>query len=91
MLISGAIPETVYVHAEEVSDVTYVSDRARVKVKVIGTLTRWDIQSLHVHKTEPVINRVAADCGEIDEPTVDLSKVSVNVCAIVMAKIIKVW
>ena len=77
---SGAIPETVYVHAEEVSDVTYVIDRARVKVKAIGTLTRWDIQSLH--KTEPVVhvNRVAADSGDTDEPTVDLSKVSVNVC-----------
>ena len=75
----------MYIHAEEVSDVTYVIDRARVKVKAIGTLTRWDIQSLH--KTEPVVrvNRVAADSGDTDEPTVDLSKVSVNVC------ILSIW
>ena len=88
MLASGAIPETVYIHAEEVSDVTYVNDRARVKVKAIGALTRWDVQSLHKTEepVEPVINRVVTDFAEIDEPTVDLSKVSVNVCAMVMVK-----
>ena len=87
MLILGAIPETVYIHVEEVSDVTYVSDRARVKVKAIGTLTRWDVQSLH--KTEQVTrtDRVAADSGDTDEPSVDLSKVGVIVCAVVMAEI----
>jgi hypothetical protein len=83
---SGGIPETVYIHAEEVSDVTYVIDRARVKVKAIGTLTRWDVQSLR--KTEPVVrvSRVAADSGDTDEPTVDLSKVgvSVSVCTVIM-------
>lgn len=52
MLISGAIPETVYIHSEDVSDVTYVSDRARVKVKAIGALTRSDVQTLH--KVEPM-------------------------------------
>ena len=75
----------MYIHAEEVSDVTYVIDRARVKVKAIGALTRWDIQSLH--KTEPVahVNRVAADSGDIDECTVDLSKVGVNVCTLTLS------
>ena len=75
MLTSGAIPESVYIHVEEVSDVTYVSDRARVKVKAIGTLTHWDVQNLR--KTKPVMNRVAPDSG--DEPTTDLSMVSMTV------------
>ena len=35
----GAIPESVYIHTEDVSDVAYVSGRVRVKVKAIGALS----------------------------------------------------
>ena len=42
----------MYIHSEDVSDVTYVSGRARVKVKAIGALTKSDVQTLH--KAEPM-------------------------------------
>ena len=35
---TGAVEETVYVHTQDVSDVTYVEGRIRVRVKVIGNL-----------------------------------------------------
>ncbi len=35
---ADAVPETVYIHSEEVSDVAYVTGRLRVKVKAIGSL-----------------------------------------------------
>ena len=36
----GGIANTVYIHSEEVTDVTYVTGRVRVKVKAIGALTQ---------------------------------------------------
>lgn len=39
---AGANPDTVYIHSEEISDVTYMVDRVHVKVKAIGSLTTQD-------------------------------------------------
>ena len=77
MPIPGAIPETVYIHSEDVSDVTYVSDRARVKVKAIGALTRSDIQTLH--KVE--LMGIPSTSDTTSAPVLDLSGVnSMHVC-----------
>ena len=42
LLVSGAISSTVYIHSEEISDITYVQDRVRVRVKAIGALSVQD-------------------------------------------------
>ena len=71
----------MYIHSEDVSDITYVVDRVRVRVKAIGALTAADAQV--VHKTEirykpPGTDEVAG--GGMDETSAnsDLSKVHVK-------------
>ena len=72
----GALPETVYIHSENVSDITYVSDRARVKVKAIGALTTSDFQSLR--KVESVDPEVSSKLDTRSAPTINLSEVHVD-------------
>lgn len=61
----------MYIHSEDVSDVTYVSDRARVKVKAIGALSRSDVQTLH--KIEPM--EISSESDTTSTPTLKLSEV----------------
>ena len=67
----------MYIHSEDVSDVTYVSDRARVKVKAIGALTRSDVQTLH--KVEPM--EISSESDTTSTPSLNLSEVKfLQVC-----------
>ena len=73
---SGAVPETVYIHSEEATDITYVVDRVRVKVKAIGVLTAADAQVVHNFRHEPTESpgdSTPTD-AQLDSKT-DLSKV----------------
>ena len=60
----------MYIHSEDVSDVTYVMDRARVRVKAIGALTASDVQMLSKIEPMETSERVASE-----EPTADMSEV----------------
>ena len=62
----------MYIHSEDVSDVTYVSDRVRVKVKAIGALMRSDVQTLH--QVEPV--EVSDVLSTALAPSLNLSEVN---------------
>lgn len=73
---SGAVSETVYIHSEEVSDITYVVDHVRVKVKAIGALTAADAHVVHSCRHEPTESpgdSTPTD-AQLDSKT-DLSKV----------------
>ena len=77
----GAVPETVYIHSEEVSDITYVVDRVRVKVKAIGALTAADVQVVHSYGHESTVSPGDSTPNDAQlESKTDLSKVCVCVC-----------
>ena len=57
------------------SDVTYVNDRARVKVKAIGALTTFDVQTLH--QVEPM--EISSNLDTTSSPKLNLSEVYINV------------
>lgn len=40
--VTEALRKTVYIHSEEMSDITYVTDRVHVRVKAIGAFTPHD-------------------------------------------------
>ena len=42
---TGGLVDTVYIHSEELTDITYVMDRVRVRVKAIGSLTQDDART----------------------------------------------
>ena len=64
----------MYIHSEDVSDVTYVNDRARVKVKAIGALTTFDVQT--PHQIEPV--EISSNLDTTSSPKLNLSEVYIN-------------
>lgn len=71
----------MYIHSEEVSDITYVVDRVRVKVKAIGALTAADVHAVHRYES----TKAPSDPAPTDTGSADLSKVCtglvwLNVC-----------
>lgn len=69
----------MYIHSEDVSDVTYVNERARVKVKAIGALTSSDVQTLH--KVEPM--EISNKSDSTTTPTLNLSEVNIYICMLI--------
>ena len=58
LLFPGAVPGTEYVHEQVVTEVTYVPDALRVRVKVIASLSE------NAEQTEPSAQGPSQACQE---------------------------
>lgn len=72
----GAVADTVYIHSEEISNITYVANRVRVKVKAIGAFTTQDAAGINKAGKEEVAKEVEEKMETEISTETDLSKVS---------------
>ncbi len=62
----GAVAGTVYIHSEEISSITYVANRVRVRVKAIGAVTTPGAAGINKTGKEEVAKGVTEDSSETD-------------------------
>ena len=65
----------MYIHSQELSNITYVANRVRVKVKAIGAFTTRDVAGISRTGKEEKAHAEEKMETEIDSSETDLSKV----------------